>query len=66
MIDPQSHLLLLRQEQYERDRHLGHRGAIRAAQATADVIAPTSLPLPSPWQQLLRSGRRRPERGSPT
>jgi hypothetical protein len=64
-IDPQSHLLLLRQEQDERDRHLGHRAAIRAAQDTADGIASTSPPWPSPWQQLLRTGRR-PARGSPT
>ncbi|WP_052667176.1 hypothetical protein [Nitriliruptor alkaliphilus] len=63
MIDPRSHLRLLRQEQDERDRHLGHRAAMRAAQDTADVGASTSLPLP-PWQ-LLRTGRR-PARGSPT
>jgi hypothetical protein len=64
MIGPQSHLLLLRQEQDERDRRLGHRAATRAAHDTADVRACTSLPLP-PWQQLLRTGRR-PARGSPS
>jgi hypothetical protein len=64
-IDPRSHLLLHRQEQDERDRHLGHRAAIRAAQATADVVAITGLRPPSPWQQLRRSIRRS-ARGSPT
>jgi hypothetical protein len=61
MIDPRSHLLMLRQEQDVRDRHLRHRAEIRAAQDTADA---TGLPLP-PWGQLLRTGRR-PARGSPT
>lgn len=65
MIDPRSHLLLHRQEQYERDRHLGHRAGIRATQDSADASASNSLPLPSPWQQLLRTGRR-PARRSPT
>jgi hypothetical protein len=46
MIDPESHLFLHRQEQYERERRPGHRAAIRAAQATAEVIASTSLPVP--------------------
>jgi hypothetical protein len=49
MIDPRSHLLLHRQEQHERERHLGHRAAIRATQERARVIASTGL----------SSGRRR-------
>jgi hypothetical protein len=67
MIDPQLHLVLHRQEQDERNRRLGHRAAIRAAQDTADGVASTSPPTSSqtPWQQLLRTGRR-PARGSPS
>jgi hypothetical protein len=66
MIDPQTRLLLHRQRQDERDRHLGHRAAIRATQDTADAIPATSLPMASAWQQQLRTGRRRTARGSST
>jgi hypothetical protein len=66
MIDPQTHLLLHRQQQTERDRHLGHRAAIRATAATADAIPATSPPTASPWRQLLRAGRWHTARGSPT
>ncbi len=66
MIDPQTHLLLHRQQQAERDRHPGYRAAIRALQDTADVIPTTSPAMASAWQQLLRFGRRSTARGSPT
>jgi hypothetical protein len=49
MIDPRSHLHLHRQEQHERERHLGHRVAIRATREPTPVIASTGL----------SSGRRR-------
>jgi hypothetical protein len=41
MIDPHAHLFLHRREQYERERYLGHRAAIRAAQDTAHISAST-------------------------
>lgn len=66
MIDPQTHLLLHRQRQDQRDRHLGHRAAICATAATADAIPTSSLPMAPVWQQQLRTGRRRTARGSRT
>jgi hypothetical protein len=65
MIDPHSHLLLHRQRQDDRDRRLGHLAAIRATGDTA-VIASTNSAITVPWQRLLRTGRRRAARGSPT
>ena len=66
MIDPATHLLLHRQRQDERDRHHRHRAAIRATQGTADAVPADSPPMAPAWLQLLRSGRRRTARGSPT
>lgn len=66
MIDPDSHLLLHRLRQQERDRHLGHLAPIRSARDAADAVPLTNSAVSSLWQRLLRSGRRRPAPGPTT
>jgi hypothetical protein len=56
IIDPDTHLALLRFQQQERDR--GH-----LATHTADATPLTSARVSTPWQQILTARRRRLARG---
>jgi hypothetical protein len=53
LIDPGSDLFLLRLQQQQRARDLGHLVAIRAARHNADALATTSSTVSSLRQRLL-------------
>lgn len=66
IISAESHLLLHRLHQLEHDRHRSHLTAIRDTHRTARVVPATTSAASTPWQRLLRSGRRRSARGPTT